>query len=242
MSTSEFDERRAFLRYARNSGLLAWAAASGLLPHLVHAIGQVPGRMPTGRSIYDLRGSVVVDGRKADEHTPVFTSSTVETGSDSYVIFAVGDDSHILRENSRMELGGDSALVRFMRLVTGKLLSVFGQRSQQNQLAVRTSTATIGIRGTGVYTESESDHSYVCTCYGQVTLQSINDESSQEQIESFHHDAPRYILADGNAGRLIEPAPVKNHTDEELMLIEELMGRTPPFSSVEGYSSPRRGY
>lgn len=63
-----------------------------------------------------------------------------------------------------------------------------------------------------------------------------------ETIRSLHHDAPRYILADGNAGKLITPAPMKNHDDEELMLVEALVGRTPPFSSVMNYRGGRRGY
>jgi hypothetical protein len=37
------------------------------------------------------------------------------------------------------------------------------------------------------------------------------------------------------------PAPFKNHDDLELMLIETLVGRTPPFSLFdESYDNPRR--
>jgi hypothetical protein len=94
-----------------------------------------------------------------------------------------------------------------------------------------------------VYVESDPDLTYICTCYGVTSLTATEDPSSNETIASKHHDAPRYILAEGSKGDRIQAAPMKNHEDIELMLIEELVGRTPPFSvSDSGYSAPRRGY
>jgi hypothetical protein len=44
-------------------------------------------------------------------------------------------------------------------------------------------------------------------------------------------------------GKNIRPAPFINHTDQELMLIEALVGRTPPFVFAgDEYSAPRREY
>jgi hypothetical protein len=49
------------------------------------------------------------------------------------------------------------------------------------------------------------------------------------------------VLAKPEKGRRIVPAPFKNHDDLELMLIESLVGRTPPFALFdESYGSPRR--
>lgn len=234
--------RRRFLQQTLGTGLWATAATSGLIAPLVHAFGQVPDTLPPGRSIYELKGEVTVDGKLATINTIITAKSVVKTGSNSFIIFAVGKDSHILRENSTLELEGSGMVESLMRLVTGKVLSVFGEREKDSQYKIQTSTATIGIRGTGVYSESEKDVSYVCTCYGKVEIASLHDTQSKEEVISFHHDAPRYIYADGHQGKLIEKAPVKNHTDEELMLIEAIVGRTPPFSSIRGYSKPRRGY
>ena len=48
-------------------------------------------------------------------------------------------------------------------------------------------------------------------------------------------DAPRFIYAKGMP-RMIEEAPVINHSDAELTLLEGLVGRTPPFAfSPFGY-------
>jgi hypothetical protein len=132
---------------------------------------------------------------------------------------------------------GDDAFVNQLRLLTGALLSVFGKGPRY----VSAPTSTIGIRGTGLYVEAEPDLTYVCTCYGETDIAAADDPSVTERIVSIHHDAPRYVLAKPDKGRRIVPAPFKNHDDLELMLIESLVGRTPPFSLFdESYGSPRR--
>ncbi len=130
--------------------------------------------------------------------------------------------------------GPAASIVGSLRLLTGRILSVFGGRTPQQSLYLHTATAIIGIRGTGVYLESAPDRSYVCTCYGSTLLTAAGDPASREAIEASHHDAPRYILADAPAGRRIEPAPVFHHTDSELVLLETLVGRKPPFWPLEG--------
>lgn len=167
----------------------------------------------------------------------ITSSDVIETGRRSHVVFAVGKDAFVLRSNSRLELSGTDMLVNTLRLVTGKLLSVFGKTKHQ----INTPNATIGIRGTGVYTEAEPEQTYVCTCYGVVDLYANNDKHSSETITSLHHDAPRYILSNESSARNIREAPMINHTDLELQVIEELVGRTPPFTVAGGgYSAPRR--
>jgi len=60
---------------------------------------------------------------------------------------------------------------------------------------------------------------------------------------SQHHDKPLYILANATPGESIRRAPFINHTDQELMLIESLVGRTPPFVfPIDSYTAPRRDY
>jgi len=233
------ESRRDFIKLAIETGLFIGAASAPV----AHAIGgSVPRQLGDGESIYKIKGDVSVDARKAEKGTVIKANSFVKTGSNSLIIFRVGSDAHILRENSEMQLSGENFVEEGLRLVTGKLLSVFGSRSQGRTHTMRTTTATIGIRGTGVYAESEDDHSYVCTCYGVVDISSEKDSRSKERIISQHHDAPRYIMADGKEGSLITPAPMKNHDDEELMLVESIVGRTTPFSGIRSYTKPRKSY
>lgn len=234
------ESRRDFIKLAIETGLFMGVAGSSVARAGI--FGDVPKQLEEGESIYKIKGEVSVDARKADKSTVVKANSYIRTGSNSLVIFRVGSDAHILRENSEMQLSGENYIEEGLRLVTGKLLSVFGARTQGQTHTMKTTTATIGIRGTGVYAESESDHSYVCTCYGVVDIHSDEDKRSKERVVSKHHDSPRYIMADGKEGSLIQPAPMKNHTDEELMLVETIVGRTAPFSGIDSYSKPRKSY
>ncbi|PCJ88051.1 MAG: hypothetical protein COA54_04630 [Thiotrichaceae bacterium] len=230
------DPRRKMLVRALAGGFFVAGGSAGILQP-VHAMGKIPKILESGKSIYDMRGNVTVSGRKADENTLITSSDVVVTGRRSHVVFAVGKDAFVLRSNSRLELSGSGMLVNTLRLVTGKLLSVFGKTKHR----IKTPNATIGIRGTGVYTEAEPEQTYICTCYGVVDLSADNDKDSTETIVSQHHDAPRYILSNEASGRNIREAPFINHTDLELQVIEGLVGREPPFTMAGGgYSAPRR--
>ena len=137
-----------------------------------------------------------------------------------------------------MESSG-GILIEGMRIVSGRLLSVFGKRPQPP--SIYTSTATIGIRGTGLYVESDPEKSYICTCYGHTRIVASADRNVSEDIVSEHHDKPVYVLSAGSTGNLIVPGPFINHTDSELALIEELVGRTTPFAhGGSAYDAPRK--
>lgn len=230
------DPRRKFLVKALATGIFSTTMLAPGRLVLAQILGRRPSRLPEGQSIYDLTGPVMVNGRLVGRDARITAGDRVETGKGAQAIFVVGSDAFILRENSRLEMGGTNFLVHTLRLATGALLSVFGHGPKR----VFGPTATIGIRGTGLYVESEPDQTYVCTCYGEVEIAASDDASVSERIVSAHHDAPRYVLSPG-AGRRIRPAPFKNHTDLELMLIETLVGRSTPFSLFdESYGSPRR--
>ncbi|HEY7985818.1 MAG TPA: hypothetical protein VIE17_02730 [Methylophilaceae bacterium] len=222
------ETRRQFLLRALAAGLFAAA------PRVqAEVLGKAPRPLPPGKSIYSLNGTLRVNGTIAREDTIITANDTLHTESNSQAIFAVGHDAFILRENSELRLSNDGSLVGELRLVSGALLSVFGK---SRHLLV-TPTATIGIRGTGVYAEAAADVSYICTCYGMTEIASSNMPENKESISSKHHDDPRYITAAGE----IQVAPFINHTDEELMLIETLVGRVTPFSLFDdGYGGPKR--
>ena len=236
MSSQSVNTRRAFLIKAFNTGLLATVTSSALLSSLVNAMAEVPAELPLGQSIYNFEGEVTVDGTiitKANmSKTVIRANSVVVTGQSSWIMFAIGKDAHHLRENSRLVLESTGVFEEAMRLFTGSVLSVFAKRKPtEKQFKLHTTTATVGIRGTAVYAESDTalNRSYVCTCYGEVDVSAIADPSISENIKSAHHDNPRYIYADTSQGDIIQAAPMKNHADAELSLIEAIVGRTTPF-------------
>lgn len=236
------DPRRRILIEALALG--AWAASQPLGAQAWSLFGSKPAPLPEGRSIHRITGTAMVNGKAATVETPVVPGDVIETGANSVVVFAVGGHAMLLRSNARLELdrgreGTDSLLVRGLRLLSGALLSV----SRNAPMEVATTTATIGIRGTGWYAEADPEQTYFCTCYGVADIASSADGSSRETVEARHHDRPLYIIANAPAGAGIRDAPFKNHTDEELMLIEALVGREPPFVfPKDDYSGPRRDY
>ncbi len=58
------------------------------------------------------------------------------------------------------------------------------------------------------------------------------DPEHVESIESLHHDHPLYLHANGE--HMMVPATVHNHTDDELYLLENLVGRLPAFAGKVG--------
>jgi len=237
--------------FARRRQLLirALGAAAGIaLPLSLRAqaiLGGTPGPLPPGRAFYRITGDVTVNGQIATLETPVHPGDTVTTGDSSEAIFVVGSQSLLLRERSRVELESAAAPVNSAALfiaglrITGKLLSVSRDVGQR----LTTPTATIGIRGTGWYAESDPDLTYFCTCYGEADMVSNEDPASRETVVSKRHDRPLYIAREGPEGGRIRDAPFINHTDQELMLIEALVGRAPPFVfPSDNYRSPQRRY
>ncbi len=242
------DPRRRLLIQGLAAGLFsaglpsanAWAAS---------IFGGKPDKLPPGQSIYRLTGQATVNGKEATLQTLVRPGDTVQTASGSELIFAVGSHAMILRGGSNLvietppqkaaETTPLSVLITGLRLLTGKLLTV----SRNSPMRVRTATATIGIRGTGFYLESDPDLTYFCTCYGSTEVMATADPESKMMVTSTHHDKPLYIVKDGGSGKNIRNAPFVNHTDQELALIEALVGRTTPFVFENGiYSGPRRDY
>lgn len=185
------------------------------------------------RAIHFIEGKVYVNEVEATINTPILPNDSIRTGKNGRVIFAVGHDAFILRNNTELALENNGLLVGGLRLITGKLLGVFGKSKHH----ISTSQGTLGIRGTGIYAEAEPDLTYFCTCYGETDISSLAAPKNIISIQSKHHDAPKYVTANGE----IKPAPFINHTDEELMLIESLVGRTTPFAAFDDdYSGPSK--
>lgn len=207
-------------------------------------LGARPEQLPANRSIYRLSGNVSVNGKAADMRTRIYARDTIRTGPGAEIVFVVGGNSMLLRANSRLVLQSaqqeeTSLAVSIVRLLTGALLSV----SRNREMKFHTPTSTVGIRGTGFYAEADPDLTYFCNCYGVTDIEATADPESRTRVTATHHDRPLYIVKDGGRGKNIREAPFINHTDQELMLIEALVGRTPPFVFPKSdYLGPRRDY
>ena len=237
------DPRRVLLIRALAAGLLG-ASLPSAQAITFGIFGSRPRKLPESQSIYGLSGKVTVNDQEASLSTRIKPGDTVQTAQNSEIVFVVNTHSMILRSESKLiiekqDTATESLLIGGLRMLTGKLLSV----SRNSSMRVSSATATIGIRGTGFYMEADPDQTYFCTCYGATEVEANNDPQSRETITASHHDRPVYIVKDGGAGNNIRDAPFVNHTDQELALIETLVGRKTPFVfSKDIYTGPRRTY
>jgi len=214
-------KRRSILK-----GTLAAATAAAVSPLRVIQDALALGGVESG--VYRIKGTVLVNNRTATEKMPLKAGDVIVTGRGAELVFVANKDAFLVRENTRLELGGSrgAIILTGFRVITGAVLSVF-ERGKPKQVV--TSTATVGIRGTGLYVESAPTRSYVCTCYGISEIVANANSSYREIVETTHHDEPRYVYATGET--LIATAAMQNHADAELVMLEWLVGRNVPFAA-----------
>ncbi len=233
MSPSLID-RRSFIRCLPFFGLMGLTDPLCLIRSAL-AMGSKD--FPQGFS--EIKGNVRINGIPAQIGAVVKPGDTVTTGPpESRAIFVAGQDAYLLRENTRLEISAadmPSQAAALLRVVRGKMLAVFGKGGRR----IETPTAIAGVRGTGMYTEAEPERTYICTCYGVFDIYPANRPELGEHLVARHHEYPRYIYASGDTQKIISPAPMISHTDAELILLESLVGRKPPFAQKE--FSPYQG-
>ena len=212
------------------SGALGAGGLSGLMSRAL-----ARGTMPTPSSIYKLEGTATVNGQGAKAGTRVQAGDKVATGPASTAVVVVGQDAFLLRENTTIETRGDEPeVLRTLLVEAGRVLSVFGKKP----MSIRTPIATIGIRGTGAYIEAvDPKEVYFCLCYGGAVVEGIG-LTSPRGIRTTHHEEPILCRLDGPI-MTIEAAKFRNHTDEELVMLEALVGREPPFTKGAQYPAKK---
>ncbi len=225
-------ERRLTLHWLLAGGALGMVP----LPVLIKTVLAM-GRYDFAQEMREVKGDVRLNGRPARVGTPVNYKDVVTTGSPGRAIFILGKAVFLVRANTRIELPAQPEETlkgkagKVVRLTRGKMLAVL----RQSRTRFVTPTAVIGIRGTGLYLEAEAEKTYACLCYGEATLQSAITGDLLEDITTRYHDSPRYIYkSPPESGRLISKAPVINHTDAELILLESLVNRQSPFAGSGG--------
>jgi hypothetical protein len=186
------------------------------------------GDIPPGVNQVD--GTVHVNGAQAHVGTPVRPGDRVTTGHGSSAVVVVGKDAFLLRAQTTIELGkGSDGLLHEMLVATGGVLSVFSKKP----MTIKAASASIGIRGTGAYLEIDPTGVYFCLCYGEAVVDGPGMASGRV-VRTTHHEEP-LLLHDDQSAMRIENGPFRNHTDAELIMLEALVGREPPFMKDGSY-------
>ena len=117
------------------------------------AMGGLPAAMAQQRSnVVQQTGDALINGSRLQLGQTIQTGDQLQTGPGSSLIFAMGNASFLVRQNTMMtvERGATLNAVSLLRMVTGAVASVWNKGGSR---AIITPTITAGIRGTGVYTE-----------------------------------------------------------------------------------------
>ena len=211
-------ERRAALRLLA-TGMLGAGGMAGVLRAALAA-------NPRRGMRSSVKGEVTIDGKPAQSGQQVRPGQTVRTAAGGEAVFVIGNNAFLQRENSEFAVDA-SAGVMTLRYISGRVLSVFGKGKKR----LDTPTAIIGIRGTACYIEAGAALTYCCLCYGSAVITAKANPHARRIVRTRHHESPFYI--DGAGEKLIRPAKASNHTDDELIMLEELVGRRPPFYGKE---------
>lgn len=219
--------------------------ASGFAPALLAALGRAAAnsKVPIVPGVQELSGDVRINARAASVGQAVHPGDLVATGIDGSCVIIIGEHVFLIRESSEIEFyeeyfieGLDTSVSGRIRILAGVMLSVFGK----TDTTITTQTATIGIRGTACYVSVTRDRTYACVCYGRGDLGSAQDGLHLESVTTTYHDSPRYIYPAGASLR-IEKAPMIDHKNDELRMLEALVNRRPPFDGA-GFRKNRDEY
>lgn len=211
--TPAYFGRRSFLRSA------AGMAAGALLP--LGAGAQVA-------AVRELSGNALVNGRAVTPSTVIRAGDTVYTTRGASLWFTVGSDAFFLRGETELRLEparvGEAA-INALRLLTGALGAGFARGARRSVIAP---TATIGIRGTGVYVEARRDETYACTCFGSTELMTREDRMMERVPVTTVNHLARLIPRQGNHVEAL----FERHTSEEMTRLERYAGRPDPFGGA----------
>jgi len=209
-----------------------WMAGVGALS-ITSIISEALAKGDVPPGIAKLDGSATVNGRDAKVGTPVNLGDRVATARGSQAVVVVGSDAFLLRSNTIIEVQGSQGILSSMLVATGQVLSVFSKKP----VAVKAATASIGIRGTGAYIEIHPAHVYFCLCYGEALIEGPGMANARE-VKTTHHESPLLLRDDGGIMK-VEAGPFQNHSDAELVMLESLVGREPPFMKDGTYPAKK---
>ena len=216
------NHRRELLRFIATLGA---AGASGYLREVLAA-----GDLPPG--LHRLEGSATVNGRPAKEGMAVGLGDRIATGPGSRAVVVQKGDAFLMRADTVIEIKGRDGVLTDLLIVGGRVLSVFAKKP----VTVRAASATIGIRGTGAYLEVEPASVYFCLCYGEAVIE--GPAMAPKTVKTTHHEQP-LVLTTTTPAMAAQPGPFRNHSDDELIMLESLVGREPPFMKDGQYPAKK---
>ena len=171
--------------------------------------------------IHELEGKVWVNGKLANLETEIHFGDQVMTGGLSHVVIKLDGSVYRIANSSKLTLpeGKENVSLNFLY---GAFLAVFRHDVHKT---IHTRAAILGVRGTGLYLSDRGNETHLCACYGDIDF---FDASNPENKRHIHAEYHHLASLDHKTGKFKTNLRMTGHTDEDLFVLEELVGRTPP--------------
>ena len=170
--------------------------------------------------IYHFKGPVLINGKLASANTPIHFGDEVLTGDKAYITLKL--DGSVYRMGSRSRLALPETKENFtLNLFFGSVLAVFRRDTTKT---IRTRTAVLGVRGTGLFLNEDNEQTYLCTCYGDIVFSDKRDATNTAHIHAEYHQV---IAFNHHTKTFTKPAMV-GHVTQDLFDLEALAERIPP--------------
>ncbi|MEQ8938792.1 MAG: hypothetical protein RLT30_08830 [Gammaproteobacteria bacterium] len=176
-------------------------------------------------NIHELSGTVYINKQPATPGSVVKAGDLVSTAHDGLITFSFNGDAFMLKAHTSVRVGDvANPVINSLRLLTGRMLSVF-EKGRERSIITR--NAVIATRGTACFLNAEPFKTYFCTCYGSTVLRTA--DMSKEFITT-RHDAHE-LNYDETSRQFtgMRSMQVLDHDDDELRKLEGYVGRTPLF-------------
>ncbi len=114
-------------------------------------------------------GELVINGKKTNSQSIELGDAIVQSGAKQAVLKA-NDDVFLIRPFSKIKIIAN----QLAEIVEGSIHGVFGKREEE--LLIKTPSGTLGIRGTAIYFEidTQKQSSSLCNCFGHTVVYGKN--------------------------------------------------------------------
>jgi len=170
--------------------------------------------------IYDFKSPVLINGKLANKNSPVTFGDEIITGSRGRIglrlagnVYRVGNRSHLTLPKTEKNFT--------LNFFFGSVLAVFRSDTPKT---IRTHTSVLGVRGTGLYLNVDSEQTFLCTCYGDIEFKDKENEENVRHIHGEYHN----IVVLNHQTRAFSSQAMKGHKTSDLFELEALANRTPP--------------
>jgi hypothetical protein len=146
--------------------------------------------VPIRPGLHKIRGEVIVNRRLATEGQLIKPGDTIVTGANSEAIYVIGQDAYMQRELTTVSFGAE-ALQNLMRVVSGRILSVFGKGAKTFRYRRPPSASAAPAATSRRRTTAPKARTYFCLCYGDVE---VTPTAAPQEADALQHEASRQAV------------------------------------------------